>query len=121
MATSEYFAEDQSLLDHFFLDCFSAAQSFDLTNFRDMQPIFGASLVVQIVKNLPAMRETWVRFLVRKIPWRRKWQTTPVFLPGKSHGQRSLVAYSPWGCKELDTPERLALSLSYNTRSFGAL
>ena len=32
---------------------------------------------------------------IRKIPWRRKWQTTPVFLPGKSHGQRSLVAYSP--------------------------
>ena len=36
---------------------------------------------------------------VRKIPWRRKWQPTPVFLPGKSHGQRDLVGYSPWGCK----------------------
>ena len=36
---------------------------------------------------------------VRRIPWRRKWQPTPVFLPGKSHGQRSLVGYSPWGCK----------------------
>ena len=34
--------------------------------------------------------------LVVKIPWRRKWQPTPVFLPGKSHGQRSLVDYSPW-------------------------
>ena len=34
--------------------------------------------------------------------WRRKWQPTTVFLPGKSHGQRSLVGYSPWGCKELD-------------------
>ena len=34
---------------------------------------------------------------VGKIPWRRKWQPTPVFLPGKSHGQRSLVGYSPWG------------------------
>ena len=42
---------------------------------------------------------------VRKIPWRRKWQPTPVFLPGKSHGQRSLVGYSPWGRKELDTTE----------------
>ena len=42
---------------------------------------------------------------VRKIPWRRAQQPTPVFLPGKSHGQRSLVGYSPWGCKELDTPE----------------
>ena len=38
-------------------------------------------------------------------PWRRKWQSTPVFLPGKSHGQRSLVGYSPWGHKELDTTE----------------
>ena len=35
------------------------------------------------------------------------WQPTPVFFPGESHGQRSLVGYSPWGCKELDTTERL--------------
>ena len=39
---------------------------------------------------------------VGKIPWRRAWQPTPVFLPGEFHGQRSLVGYSPWGCKELD-------------------
>jgi len=38
---------------------------------------------------------------VGKIPWRRKWQPTPVFLPGKSHGQRSLAGYSLWSCKEL--------------------
>ena len=38
----------------------------------------------------------------RKIPWRREWQPTPVFLPGKSHGQRSLAGYSTWGCKESD-------------------
>ena len=44
---------------------------------------------------------------VRKIPWRRKWQPTPVFLPGKSHGQRSLAGYSPWGHKEPDTTEKL--------------
>ena len=44
---------------------------------------------------------------VGKIPWRRKWQSTPVLLPGKSHGQRSLVGYSPWGRKELDTTEWL--------------
>ena len=44
--------------------------------------------------------------------WRRKWQPTPVFLPRKSHGWRSLVGYSPWGHKELDTTERLhSLSL----------
>ena len=44
---------------------------------------------------------------VRKIPWRRKWQPTPVFLPEESHGPRSLAGYSPWGHKELDTTERL--------------
>ena len=38
-------------------------------------------------------------------PWRRAWRPTPVFLPGKSHGQRSLVGYSPWGHKESDTTE----------------
>ena len=42
---------------------------------------------------------------VGKIPWRRAWQFTPVFLPGESHGQRSLVGYSPWGCKESDSTE----------------
>ena len=44
---------------------------------------------------------------VRKIPWRRKWPSTPVFLSRELHGQRSLVSYGPWGCKELDTTERL--------------
>ena len=43
---------------------------------------------------------------VRKIPWRKKWQPTPVFLPGKFHEQRSLVGYSPWGCKELNMTEQ---------------
>ena len=52
-----------------------------------------ASLVAQIVKNMPAYS------LCRKIPWRREWLLTPVFLPGESHGQRSLVGYSPWGLK----------------------
>ena len=42
---------------------------------------------------------------VRKIPWRRAWQPTPVFLPGESHGQRSLEGWSPWGHKESDTTE----------------
>ena len=42
---------------------------------------------------------------VGKIPWRRRWQPTPIFLPGESHGQRSLASYSPWGSKELDTSE----------------
>ena len=41
------------------------------------------------------------------IPWRREWLPTLVFLPGKSHGQRSLAGYRPWDRKELDTTERL--------------
>ena len=48
---------------------------------------------------------------VRKIPWRRKWQPTPIYLPGKSHGQRSLVGYSPWGSKESDTTEWLSIDI----------
>ena len=66
-----------------------------------------ASLVAQAVKNPPAMQETRGLSLVGKIPWRRKWQPTPVFLPGESHGQRSLVGYILWGHKESDTTERL--------------
>ena len=46
---------------------------------------------------------------VGKIPWRRKWQSTPIFLPGKSYGQRSLAGYSPRGCQELDTTEWLTV------------
>ena len=45
-----------------------------------------------------------------KIRWRRKWQPTPVFLPGEPHGQRSLAGYSPWGCRESDTTEQLSLT-----------
>ena len=66
-----------------------------------------ASLVAQTVKRLPTMQETRVQSLGPKIPWRRKWQPTPVFMPGKSHGLRILVSYSPWGGKELDTTEQL--------------
>ena len=67
-----------------------------------------ASLVAQLVKNPPAMRETWVRSLgledpwVWKIPWRREWPLTLVICPGEFHG-----LYSPWGHKESDTTEQL--------------
>ena len=47
------------------------------------------------------------RIWVRKIPWRRAWQPTPVLLPGESHGQRRLAGYSPWGHKESDTTRLL--------------
>ena len=74
------------------------------------------SLIAQSVKNLPVVQET-ARFnpWVGKIPWRRKWQPTPVSLPGKSHGQRSLVGCSPWGRKESGTTERLTLTYLLNT------
>ena len=49
---------------------------------------------------------------VGKIPWRRAWQPTPVFLPGEFHGQKSLVGYGLWGHKELNTSEQLTHTLS---------
>ena len=57
----------------------------------------GTSLVTQMVKRLPTMLETGVQSPVEKISWRRKWEPTPVFLPGKSHGRWNLIGYSPWG------------------------
>ena len=66
--------------------------------------------MAQTVKS-PAKHETGFNLRVGKISWRREWQPTPVFLPGKSHGQRNLVGYSPCGCKELDMTKRLILSL----------
>ena len=56
------------------------------------------------------MQETGFDPCVGAVPWRRKWQPTSVFLPGKSHGQRGLVGYSPRGHKELGTTERTGTS-----------
>ena len=67
----------------------------------------GASLVAQRLTHLPGMRETGFDPWVGKIPWRRNWHPTLVFLPGESHGGRSLVGYSPWGLKESDTTKQL--------------
>ena len=53
---------------------------------------------------------------VGKIPWRRDWLPIPIFLPGESHGQRSLAGYSSWGRKESDTIEWLTLSLTLTFR-----
>ena len=66
-----------------------------------------SSLVAQTVKHLSAMLETWVPSLGQEDPL-EKWQTTSVFLPGESHGQRSLVGYGPYGHKELDTTKLTA-------------
>ena len=73
-----------------------------------------ASQVVLPVNNLPAnegnVRDRFHRW-VRNIPWRRAWQSTPVFLPGESHRQRNLVGYSLWGHKESDMTEQLTVVL----------
>ena len=67
-----------------------------------------ASLVAQLVKNPPAMWETWIQSLGWEDPLEKEMAThSLVFLPGEFHGQRSLVGYSPWVCKELDRMEQL--------------
>ena len=67
--------------------------------------------MAQRVKNPPAMRENGVE----KIPWSRKWRPAPACLPGKFHGQRNLVGYGAWGCKESDTTERLSTATHNDT------
>ena len=77
-----------------------------------------AALYIILCSNLlPSWLRRWSVYLqcgrpgfkpwAGKIPWRGKWQSTPVLLPGKSHGQRSLVRYSLWGRQESDMTERL--------------
>ena len=72
-------------------------------------PTVWASLVAQLVKNLPAMRETWVQSLGWEEPWRRERLPTPVFWPGEFH-----CLYSSWGHKGSDTTERFSLTHSYS-------
>ena len=68
-----------------------------------------ASQALLLVKNPPVKQETHIPSPEGGNHWRIKWQPTPVFLPGESHGQRSLVGYSPWGHKELDTTRYMNL------------
>ena len=64
-------------------------------------------LVDQIVKILPAMQEIRVQSMTQEDPLEKEMSTTPVFLLGEFHGKRTLVGYSPWGCKESDMPKQL--------------
>ena len=57
--------------------------------------------VDSLLSEPPCRFDPWIG----KIPWRKAWQSTPIFLPEESHGQWSLAGYSPWGHKELDTTE----------------
>ena len=73
--------------------------------------------VAQSLRQCRRLRKHRLNPWVRKIPWRRRWQPTPVFLPGKFLGQRSLAGYSPWDCRESDTTERL----NHNNKESGSL
>ena len=79
-------------------DCVNYSETLDFVKSERGFP--GGS----VVKNLPAMQE-FQKTGVRKMPWRRAWQPTPVFLPGESHGQKGPAGYSPQGHKESDTTE----------------
>ena len=87
---------------------------FLISRWHNLSRLYRTPLVAQMVKRLPTMWErpgfnSWVR----KILWRRKWHRTPVLLPGKSHGRRSMIGYSPRGHKESDTTERLYFTSLY--------
>ena len=80
-----------------------------------------AFLVTQMVKNLPAMQETWVRSLCWEDPLEKGKTTHSSNLAGEFLGQRSLTGYSPWGLKELDTTERVSLHLKQRSAPDGRL
>ena len=96
------------------MDCIVHGVTKSWTRLRDFHSHFTfklfnrymASFVAQLVKNPPAMRETWVQSLVWEDPLGKERLPTPVFGPGEFHG-----LYSPWGHKESDMTERLSLSL----------
>ena len=67
--------------------------------------IHRASLVLQMIKNLPAVQDTWVQSLGWEDPLGKGMATHSTVLTEESHGQRSLMGYSPWGCKESDMIE----------------
>ena len=106
-----------------------AAGDSDVANLRAISrglPRFGASGKEPTCQCRRCRKHGFLSW-VRKIPWRRAWQPTPVFLPGESHGQRSLVGYSPQGHTELDTTEatqykcRRALSTHDRQDNFGTV
>ena len=90
------------------LFCLSCPVYFNISPFFSLWPggTRGKEPTCQCRRHKSHRFHPWVR----KIPWRWKWLPTPVFLPGESHGQRSLAGYSPWGHKELDTTEQVILS-----------
>ena len=76
---------------------------------------------LEMRKNLPAMQKVRVQSLHWEDPQEREWLPTPVFLPGESHGQRSLVGYSRWSHKELDTTEQHFVTLEMEKEAYRGL
>ena len=75
-------------------------QQIPLQRLNDASNSRRASQVAQWSEICLAIQGMWVPSQVGKIPWRRKWQPTPVLLPGESYGQRNLMGYSPWGSRK---------------------
>ena len=106
----EFQASLFTLLFHFHLEALQFLFTFcTLHDVCGSHPItWRACQVAPVVKNPPANagdKRCGFNPWVGKIPWRRAWQPTPVFMSGESHGQKILVGYSPWGHKELDKTE----------------
>ena len=98
---------------HFLLQCTKVSESEVAQSCLTLSDPMDCSLPGSSVQcNRPRFNSC-----IGKIPWRRKWQRTPVSLPGKSHGQRSLVDCSPRGRKESDMTERLHFTLSFDPAS----
>ena len=89
-----------------------------IADFNGLCSFWGASQVLSGKESTCQCRRYEFDPWVRKIPWRRRWQPTPVFLPGESHGQRSLVGYSLWDHKESDVSYRLNNNMEIRGDSF---
>ena len=106
--------------DTFFGSVYEAGSVTVIITLSDQETFFFSHLFYQVVRVCvpggPSGKEStcqcrickrhWFSPWVGKISWRRKWHLTPVFLPGESHGQRSMAGYSPWDCKDLDMTEQ---------------
>ena len=91
-----------------------AVSSLPFEAFSDVKPIWGSPGGTSGEESICQRKRLERREFdpcVRKIPWNRKWHPTPVFLPGKFHGQRSLAAYSPRGCKESDVTGHILMQI----------
>ena len=89
--------------------CLNCLNRFIVKVYSITVPNWELSFTVSVVPKLDRLD---------KLCRRRQWHPTPVLLPGKSHGRRALVGYSPWGCKELDTTEWLPFLSFYYSRHY---